>query len=251
MNVRRWLSQRFPLWIGRGGTTPWPPRSPDLNPMDYFVWGFLKSEVYKTEANSEEEVRRRIIAASEKLKESLSFSVTVGSMRKRARLCVRKDETNGKPNREFRGLRAKCYSVLLHDKQEKKVAKGVLRTAIKTQLRHEAYKQCLFQQMPKSTTGLSIRSERHHVFTKKSKKLSLSPFDDKRYILDDGVHTLPYGHYKIREMRNRKRKREELPHPPTSRPRSPQPSTSRPGSPQPSTSRPWSPQPSTSRQEPS
>lgn len=173
------------------------------------------------------------------------------STKNKKKLGAFKDETNGEPIREFIGLRAKCYSILLYNKQEKKVAKGVLRTAIKTQLRHEAYKQCLFQQMPKSTTGLSIRSERHHVFTKKSKKLSLSPFDDKRYILDDGVHTLPYGHYKIREMRNRKRKREELPHPPTSRPRSPQPSTSRPWSPQPSTSRPWSPQPSTSRQEPS
>ena len=24
----------------------WPPRSPDLNPLDYFLWGFLKSRVY-------------------------------------------------------------------------------------------------------------------------------------------------------------------------------------------------------------
>ena len=24
----------------------WPPRSPDLNPCDYFLWGYLKSKVY-------------------------------------------------------------------------------------------------------------------------------------------------------------------------------------------------------------
>ena len=24
----------------------WPARSPDLNPLDYFLWGFLKSKVY-------------------------------------------------------------------------------------------------------------------------------------------------------------------------------------------------------------
>jgi hypothetical protein len=26
------------VWIGRGGTTAWPPRSPDLKPLDFPVW---------------------------------------------------------------------------------------------------------------------------------------------------------------------------------------------------------------------
>ncbi|XP_035216330.1 uncharacterized protein LOC118189772, partial [Stegodyphus dumicola] len=42
-----------------------------------------------------------------------------------------------------------------------------------------------------------IASEEHHLFTLRQNKLSLSPFDDKRYILEDGIHTLAYGHYKI------------------------------------------------------
>ncbi|EFN63727.1 hypothetical protein EAG_00069, partial [Camponotus floridanus] len=29
-------------WIGRGGSHLWPARSPDLNPLDYFLWGYLK-----------------------------------------------------------------------------------------------------------------------------------------------------------------------------------------------------------------
>ena len=29
------------------GKKQWPPRSPDLNPCDYFLWGYLKSKVYK------------------------------------------------------------------------------------------------------------------------------------------------------------------------------------------------------------
>jgi hypothetical protein len=29
-------------WIGRGGTTAWPPRSPDLTPLDFSVWDTLK-----------------------------------------------------------------------------------------------------------------------------------------------------------------------------------------------------------------
>ncbi|PNF30260.1 hypothetical protein B7P43_G01232 [Cryptotermes secundus] len=28
-------------WIGRGGPEPWPPRTPDLTPLDYFVWGHV------------------------------------------------------------------------------------------------------------------------------------------------------------------------------------------------------------------
>jgi len=30
-------------------------------------------------------------------------------------------------------------------------------------------------------------------------KLCLCAFDDKRYILDDGVRTLAYGHYSLRK----------------------------------------------------
>jgi len=34
------LNVRFPdVWIGRGGPIPWPPRSPDLSPIDFFLWG--------------------------------------------------------------------------------------------------------------------------------------------------------------------------------------------------------------------
>ena len=31
------LDQRFPgQWIGRGGPTPWPARSPDMTPLDFY-----------------------------------------------------------------------------------------------------------------------------------------------------------------------------------------------------------------------
>lgn len=45
--VRDYLDATFPnRWIGRRGTIEWPPRSPDLTPLDYFLWGYLKSKVY-------------------------------------------------------------------------------------------------------------------------------------------------------------------------------------------------------------
>jgi hypothetical protein len=29
-------------WIGWRGPTMWPPRSPNVTPLDYFLWGRLK-----------------------------------------------------------------------------------------------------------------------------------------------------------------------------------------------------------------
>lgn len=39
--------------MGYGGLLEWPPRSPDLNPLDFFLWGFLKSKVYEVESVSQ------------------------------------------------------------------------------------------------------------------------------------------------------------------------------------------------------
>jgi hypothetical protein len=36
----------FNRWIGRGSTINWPPRSPDLTPLDFCLWAWIKSEVY-------------------------------------------------------------------------------------------------------------------------------------------------------------------------------------------------------------
>ncbi|KAJ4436416.1 hypothetical protein ANN_19049 [Periplaneta americana] len=38
--VRNCINERFPYrWIGRSGSVQGPPRSPDLTPMDFFLWG--------------------------------------------------------------------------------------------------------------------------------------------------------------------------------------------------------------------
>ena len=42
-----------------------------------------------------------------------------------------------------------------------------------------------------------FKSKNHVIFTYESNKISLCDFDDKRYILPDGIHTLPYGHKNI------------------------------------------------------
>jgi len=44
-----------------------------------------------------------------------------------------------------------------------------------------------------------FRSNNYVVNTVEMNKLCLCAFDDKRYILDDVVHTLAYGHYSLRK----------------------------------------------------
>lgn len=62
VGVRNYLDQQYPdRWIGRGGPHPWPPRSPDLNPLDFYFWGHLKQLVYTTPIETAEELQLRII----------------------------------------------------------------------------------------------------------------------------------------------------------------------------------------------
>lgn len=48
-------------WIGRRGTIEWPARSPDLTPLDYFLWGYLKDRVYTSKPANIAELQQRII----------------------------------------------------------------------------------------------------------------------------------------------------------------------------------------------
>ena len=47
LRVRQFLDETFSdLWIGRDGPIPWPPRSPDITPLDFLLWGYVKDIVY-------------------------------------------------------------------------------------------------------------------------------------------------------------------------------------------------------------
>jgi hypothetical protein len=40
--AREYLNTRFPgRWIDRAAPLAWPPRSPDLTALDFFLWGFV------------------------------------------------------------------------------------------------------------------------------------------------------------------------------------------------------------------
>jgi hypothetical protein len=38
----------------------WPSRSPDLNPLDFFCWGFLKSKVFSPMPHTMQQLKTRI-----------------------------------------------------------------------------------------------------------------------------------------------------------------------------------------------
>jgi Helix-turn-helix domain (DUF4817) len=59
--VRRCLDNIFPnRWIGRDGPISWAPRSPDLTPPDYFLWGYIKNKIYQTPVTTIAELKQRI-----------------------------------------------------------------------------------------------------------------------------------------------------------------------------------------------
>lgn len=60
--IRTYLTETFGhRWVGRGGPIDWPARSPDLNPLDFFLWGYLKRRVYKTKPSCLEQLKQNIV----------------------------------------------------------------------------------------------------------------------------------------------------------------------------------------------
>jgi len=63
-HVRRFLDAAFPnRWIGRDGPTPWPPRSPDITPLDFFLRGYVKDKVFSTPVPDITNLKARITDA--------------------------------------------------------------------------------------------------------------------------------------------------------------------------------------------
>lgn len=89
-NVREWLDETFPgRWIGRNGPVPWPARSPDLNPLDYYLWGHMKTIVYATEVQTREELLQRIEMAANTVRENHDQILrATRAITRRAQICI-------------------------------------------------------------------------------------------------------------------------------------------------------------------
>ena len=64
-------------------------------------------------------------------------------------------------------------------------------------MRHAAYLRALFDEQLEQVTMRQIRSSDRDVFSVEFVKIGLSPYGDKRYVLDDRVSTLAFDHHRI------------------------------------------------------
>jgi len=76
--------------MGRGGPIIWPARSPDLNVLDYFIWGYIKDLVEHRRDSTEAEVREAIRAAFNTITPEMAYRATRNIIR-RAELCLREE----------------------------------------------------------------------------------------------------------------------------------------------------------------
>jgi len=88
--VREYLIESFPnRWLVRGGPVAWPPRSPDLKPLDYYLWGHMKILVYETKVDSRAALRHRIFAAAELIRNHTdNIASATQSLLMRAKNCL-------------------------------------------------------------------------------------------------------------------------------------------------------------------
>lgn len=93
--VRQCLDENFHSWIGRGNgyrkLMDWPPRSPDLNMLDFFLWGVLEHRVHIQEHSSIEDLSNAIAIEIDGIQPYVLVRVHQNLL-KRLRKCI---EVNG------------------------------------------------------------------------------------------------------------------------------------------------------------
>lgn len=78
-------------WIGRNGPILWPPRSPDITPLDFFLWGYLKDIVYTIEPRNLEDLKNRIRRACQSVTPEMVRGACIRNLQQRFQLCVREN----------------------------------------------------------------------------------------------------------------------------------------------------------------
>ncbi|GBN77201.1 hypothetical protein AVEN_220545-1 [Araneus ventricosus] len=65
----------------------WPPRLPDLNPLDFFLWGYIKQRVYATPPPTLQEHRNRIMDACASVSPAMLHNVQ-REVQSRVQMCI-------------------------------------------------------------------------------------------------------------------------------------------------------------------
>ena len=89
------------------------------------------------------------------------------------------------------------YSYVKENGKGGMTAKGVKKYVIKNKLTHDNFKNVIAKKDRMRHKMNTIRSTKHIIGTYEIQKVTLSCFDDKRYLLDDGVSSYAYGNMRI------------------------------------------------------
>ena len=101
----------------------------------------------------------------------------------------------------FIGLQSKMYLYIKDNDENNKSAKGIQKIVIQKNIKHEDYKQTLFGNKQMYHTIKTIRSKNHQLASYELNKVSLSCFDEKRSLLDNGLKSYAYGHHKMNALK--------------------------------------------------
>ena len=98
--VREFLDDNFSIWIGRRGTIDWPPRSPDLTPCDFSLWGIIKDRVYAQCPRNINQLKNLVVSEFRVLNNDPGLcSAICNSVVGRCEMCI---ERNGEQFEQFR-----------------------------------------------------------------------------------------------------------------------------------------------------
>ena len=85
---QRVISRSYPETFGYG--MAWPPYSPDLSPLDFFLWGYIKDKVYKNRPKTLDELKQAVMRELRSVPAE-SCRRTIGSFEKRLRYVITVD----------------------------------------------------------------------------------------------------------------------------------------------------------------
>jgi hypothetical protein len=75
--------------VERGSMHPWPPRSLDLSPLDYCIWGWMKDIVYQRKAQTREELVACIMHTATEIRDNtVNLRRATCAIHKRADRCI-------------------------------------------------------------------------------------------------------------------------------------------------------------------
>ena len=107
-----------------------------------------------------------------------------------------KGEVRGNIANKFPGLKSKMYILVTAESKEITKAKAINKKVVE-RIRHKEYVEMLFGRGLMRHNMKRINSKLHRIRTYDICKISLSCFDEKGYVLDDGVNSLAYFHRNV------------------------------------------------------